>query len=253
MRPSETRFAKSGDAHIAYQVVGAGPDLVYVPGWVSNVELNWGEPSYSRFLTRLSAFSRLILFDKRGTGLSDRVPDERLPTLEQRMDDVRAVLDAVGSERSSLLGVSEGGSMAALFAATYPSRTVSLIMYGSYARRQRTQDYPWGQSEEDFDTSLREIEEGWGGPVGRAARAPSAAHDEGFMRFWSSYLVQSASPHAAMALTRMNAEIDVRPILSADPGSNAHPSPRRRPHREDRRSEVPRGAHPHREARRAPG
>jgi class 3 adenylate cyclase len=105
--------------------------------------------------------------------------------------------------------------MAALFAATYPSRTVSLIMYGSYARRQRTQDYPWGQSEEDFDNSLREIEEGWGGPVGRAARAPSAAHDEGFMRFWSSYLVQSASPHAAMALTRMNAEIDVRPILSA--------------------------------------
>jgi len=216
VRTPETRFAKSGEAHIAYQVVGAGPpDLVYVPGWVSNVELNWGEPSYSRFLTRLSTFSRLILFDKRGTGLSDRVPDERLPTLEQRMDDVRAVLDAVGSERSALLGVSEGGSMAALFAATYPSRTLSLIMYGSYARRGRTPDYPWGQSQEDIDASLREIEEGWGGPVGRAARAPSAAHDEGFMRFWSSYLVQSASPHAAMALTRMNAEIDVRPILSA--------------------------------------
>src|ERR1044072_6679685 len=104
VQPPETRFAKSGDAHIADQVVGAGPDLVYVPGWVSNVELNWGEPSYSRFLTRLSAFSRLILSDKRGTGLSDRVPDERLPTLEQRMDDVRAVLDAVGSERSTLLG-----------------------------------------------------------------------------------------------------------------------------------------------------
>src|SRR5262249_316482 len=111
----ETRFAKSGDAHIAYQVVGSGPrDLGYVPGWVSNVGLNWDDPAYARFLTRLSTFARLILFDKRGTGLSDRIPGEGLPTLEQRMDDVRAVLDAVGSERAALLGVSEGGSMCAL-------------------------------------------------------------------------------------------------------------------------------------------
>jgi pimeloyl-ACP methyl ester carboxylesterase len=212
----ETRYARSGHAHIAYQVVGTGPlDLVYVPGWVSNVELNWEEPSYSRFLTRLASFTRLILFDKRGTGLSDRVPDSELPTLEQRMDDVRAVLDAVDSERAALFGVSEGGAMCALFAATYPDRTVALVMYGSYARRQRTSDYPWGQSGEDLDASLEEIEHGWGGPVGRAARAPSAAHDEGFMRFWASYLVQSASPQAALALAHMNAEIDVRPILSA--------------------------------------
>jgi pimeloyl-ACP methyl ester carboxylesterase len=214
VRRPETRFAKSGDAHIAYQVVGAGPpDLVYVPGWVSNVELNWDEPSYARFLTRLATFARLILFDKRGTGLSDRASDGALPSLEQRMDDVRAVLDAVGSRRTALFGVSEGGAMCGLFAATYPDRTLALIMYGSYARRQRAPDYPWGQSHEDLEASLREIEEGWGGPVGRAARAPSAAHDERFMNFWSSYLVQSASPQAALTLARMNAEIDARPVL----------------------------------------
>ena len=216
MRRPETRYARSGDAHIAYQVVGTGPrDLVYVPGWLSNVELNWEEPAYARFLTRLASFARLILFDKRGTGLSDRVPEQELPTLEQRMDDVRAVLDAVDSERAALFGVSEGGAMSALFSATYPERTSALVMYGSYARRQRTSDYPWGQSAEDLAASLREIEEGWGGPVGRAIRAPSAAHDERFMRFWASYLVQSASPQAALTLARMNAEIDVRPILSA--------------------------------------
>ncbi len=216
MASAETRFAKSGDAHIAYQVVGTGPlDLVYVPGWVSNVALNWDEPSYARFLTRLSTFARLILFDKRGTGLSDRIPGQSLPTLEQRMDDVRAVLDAVGSERAALLGVSEGGSMCALFAATYPSRTDALVMYGSYARRHEAPDYPWGQSDAEVASSLREIENGWGGPVGRAARAPSAAHDERFMRFWASYLVQSASPEAAATLTRMNAEIDIRQILPA--------------------------------------
>jgi pimeloyl-ACP methyl ester carboxylesterase len=216
VRRTETRFARSGDAHIAYQVVGSGPlDLVYVPGWVSNVELNWGEPAYARFLTRLASFARLILFDKRGTGLSDRVHSAEPPTLEQRMDDVRAVLDAVGSERAALFGVSEGGSMCALFAATYPDRTVALIMYGSYARRRRAPDYPWGLPEEDLTAALKEIEEGWGGPVGRAARAPSAAHDQRFMQFWASYLVQSASPQAATALARMNFEIDVRPILSA--------------------------------------
>jgi len=197
-------------------VVGTGSvDLVYVPGWVSNVELAWEEPSYARFLSRLSTFARVILFDKRGTGLSDRVPEQGLPTLEQRMDDVRAVLDAVGSERAALLGVSEGGAMCALFAATYPSRTVALVMYGSYARRRRAPDYPWGLSDEDLASTLAEIEDGWGGPVGGAARAPSAADDERFMRSWASYLVQSASPQAALTLARMNSRIDVRPILPA--------------------------------------
>lgn len=215
MQPPPTKFAKSGDAHIAYQVVGSGPlDLLYVAGWVSNVELAWQDASYARFLGRLTSFSRLIFFDKRGTGLSDRVPERELPTLEQRMDDVRAVLDAVDSTRASLLGVSEGGPLCAVFAATYPERTSALVMYGSYARRLRTADYLGGySSEEGLAGFLREIEENWGGPVGVAARAPSLVRDEPFLKWWSSFLMQSASPRAAMALTRMNAEIDIRAVL----------------------------------------
>src|SRR5450759_1398903 len=129
--PLEPRYAKCGDVNLAYQVIGDGPiDLVYVPGWVSHLEYAWEEPGLARFLKRLASFSRLILFDKRGTGLSDRVAE--LPTLEQRMDDVRAVMDAVGSERAALLGISEGGPMCTLFAATYPERTSALVMIGSY-------------------------------------------------------------------------------------------------------------------------
>src|SRR5215204_5103200 len=129
----ETRYAKSGDINIAYQVVGDGPlDLVFVMGWVSHLDYFWEEPGFARFLRRLASFSRLILFDKRGTGLSDRAVG--LPTLEQRMDDVRAVMDAVGSERAALLGISEGGPMCALFAATYPERTAALIILGGHAR-----------------------------------------------------------------------------------------------------------------------
>ena len=138
----ETRYARSGDVNIAYQVVGDAPrDLVLVPGWVSNVEVFWDDPRVARFLERLASFTRLILFDKRGTGLSDRVAD--LPTLETRMDDVRAVMDAVGSERAALYGYSEGGVMCALFAATYPLRTTALVMHGSYARLRQGPDYPW--------------------------------------------------------------------------------------------------------------
>ena len=125
-RPPETMYARSGDVNIAYQVVGDAPlDLVFVMGWVSHMEYFWREPSFARFLQRLASFSRLILFDKRGTGLSDRVPNDQLPTLEQRMDDVRAVMDAVGSERAALCGVSEGGPMCSLFAATYPEKTLA--------------------------------------------------------------------------------------------------------------------------------
>ena len=214
MNPPETRYAKSGDVSIAYQVVGQGPpDLVYVPGWVSNVEGNWDEPSYARFLERLASFSRLITFDKRGTGLSDRVPEADLPGLEERMDDVRAVMDAVGSERAAVLGVSEGGPMCALFAATYPERTSALVMYGSYARRSPSNDYPWGRSRADQEAHLREIEVGWGGPVALAARAPSMMTDDRFVMWWSSYLRQSASPRAVSTLTRMNYEVDVRHVL----------------------------------------
>ena len=144
MERSETRYARSGDVSIAYQVVGDGPfDLVYVPGFVSNIELMWEEPGLARFLERLASFSRLILFDKRGTGLSDPVPNDGLPTLEERMDDVRAVMDAVGSKRAALLGHSEGGNMCVLFSATHPERTIALVTFGVFAKRVYSEDYPW--------------------------------------------------------------------------------------------------------------
>ncbi len=213
--PSEAlpvHYARSGEVNIAYQVLGSGPiDLLFVMGWVSHLEYSWNEPSFARFLRRLASFSRLILFDKRGTGLSDRVG--HLPTLEERMDDVRAVLNAVGSRRAVLLGVSEGGPMCALFAATYPEKTEALIMVGTYARRLRAPDYPWAPTQEEREAFCREILERWGGPVGIEARAPSMAGDRAFRDWWAAYLRMGASPAAAVALTRMNAEIDVRHVL----------------------------------------
>jgi pimeloyl-ACP methyl ester carboxylesterase len=155
-RPPETKYARSGDVNIAYQVIGDAPlDLVFVMGWVSHLDYFWREPSFARFLLRLSSFARLILFDKRGTGLSDRVPNNELPTLEQRMDDVRAVMDAAGSERAALCGVSEGGPMCSLFAATYPERTVALVMIGTYAKRIRDADYPGDRPPNSASTFFR--------------------------------------------------------------------------------------------------
>jgi len=210
--PGPVQYARSGDVNIAYQVCGSGPiDLVFVMGWVSHLEYFWKEPSFARFLSRLASFSRLILFDKRGTGLSD--PVTRLPTLEQRMDDVRAVLDAVGSRHAVLLGISEGGPMCSLFAATHPAQTDALIMIGTYARRLRAPDYPWAPTRTQRDAFFKEIVDNWGGPVGLADRAPSVAHDPAFRDWWASFLRMGASPAAAIALTRMNAEIDVRHIL----------------------------------------
>ncbi len=215
MQP-ETRYAKSGNVNIAYQVVGGGAlDLVFVMGWVSNLDYFWEEPSYSRFLNRLASFSRLILFDKRGTGLSDRVPDSELPTLEQRMDDVRAVMDAAGSERAALFGVSEGGPMSALFAATYPERTPALVMYGTYAKRIWAPDYPWAPTPQERQKFFDAIQQGWGGVVDLAIMAPSMVNDERFKQWWVAYLRRSASPGAALALARMNTEIDIQHILSA--------------------------------------
>jgi len=210
----QTRYTKSGAVNIAYQVLGKGPpDLVLVPGWVSNMDVFWEEPSFSRFLTRLASFSRLILFDKRGTGLSDRVAD--MPSLEVRMDDVRAVMDAVGSERAALFGYSEGGPMCALFAATYPERTSALVMAGAYARRLSAPDYPWGLSDEQFHTFLEQVERDWGEAVGVEARAPSMAHDEHFRQWWARFQRMSASPAAGATLARMNAQIDIRDVLPA--------------------------------------
>jgi pimeloyl-ACP methyl ester carboxylesterase/DNA-binding winged helix-turn-helix (wHTH) protein len=213
-RPPETMYARSGDVNIAYQIIGDGPlDLVFVMGWVSHLEYFWREPSFARFLLRLASFSRLILFDKRGTGLSDRVPINELPTLEQRMDDVRAVMDAVGSERAALCGVSEGGPMCSLFAATYPAKTLALVMIGTYAKRIRDADYPWAPTPEHRQQFFEEMREQWGGPVGLEERAPSVADDPAFRQWWATYLRMGASPGAALALTQMNAEIDVRQVL----------------------------------------
>jgi pimeloyl-ACP methyl ester carboxylesterase/class 3 adenylate cyclase len=213
-RTPETQYAVSGDVNIAYQVVGDAPlDLVFVMGWVSHMEYFWQEPSFARFLNRLASFSRLILFDKRGTGLSDRVPIHELPTLEQRMDDVRAVMEAVGSERAALVGVSEGGPMCSLFAATYPEKTLALVMIGTYAKRIRDVDYPWAPTTEQRQHFFAEMREGWGGPVGLEERAPSVANDPKFREWWATYLRMGASPGAAVALTQMNAEIDVRRVL----------------------------------------
>ncbi len=211
-----TRYAKSGEYSIAYQIVGDAPlDLVYVPGFVSHVEAVWEDPDYARFLDRLASFSRLIIFDKRGTGLSDRVPVKLLPTLEERMDDVRAVMDAAGSERAALFGVSEGGPMSMLFATTYPERVAALALYGTYAKRVRAADYPWAPTLEEHQDRLDVVERDWGGPVDLEAWAPSNVNDERFKRWWAQYLRLGASPAAARAVLEMTLEIDVRDILPA--------------------------------------
>ncbi len=209
-----THYVQNGDVNIAYQVVGSGDlEIVFVMGWVSHLEYFWKHHLFASFLNRLASFSRLILFDKRGTGLSDRVPLSELPTLEQRMKDVQAVMDAVGSEKAVLIGVSEGGPMCSLFAATYPERTTALIMIGTYAKRIKDEDYPWGVSAEDREAFFEMMRRDWGKAVGIEERAPSLAHDEAFRSWWAEYLRMGASPGAAVALTQMNSEIDVRDVL----------------------------------------
>jgi pimeloyl-ACP methyl ester carboxylesterase len=210
----ETQYAKSGDVNVAYQVVGDGPfDLVLVPGWVSNVDLMWQEPTHERFLRRLASFARLILFDKRGTGLSDRVPNDRLPTLEERMDDVRAVMDAAGSDEAALFGYSEGGNLSTLFAATYPERTRALATFGIFAKRIWSPDYPWAPRLEQREQEYELLEREWGRDMDLDSLAPSAAEDEAFKRWLLAYLRRSASPGAAVTLLRMNTEIDIRAVL----------------------------------------
>lgn len=210
----ETRYVSSGDVNIAYQVIGDGPvDLVFVMGWVSHLEYFWMEPRFASFLREISSFSRLILFDKRGTGLSDRVPINELPTLEQRMEDVHVVMDVVGSDKAVLIGVSEGGPMCSLFAATYPERTKGLVMIGTYAKRIRDDDYPWAPTTQQRSAFFEYLQREWGTAVGIEERAPSLANDAVFRDWWATYLRMGASPGAAVALTKMNAEIDVRNVL----------------------------------------
>lgn len=210
----ETKYAHNGDVNIAYQVIGSGDiDIVFVMGWISHIEYFWKHPSFASFLNRLASFSRLIVFDKRGTGLSDRVPNNQLPTLEQRMEDVHTVMDAVGSEKAVLIGVSEGGPMCSLFAATYPEKTSALVMFGTYAKRIWDEEYPWAPTLPQLEKFLNVIKQDWGKAVGIETRAPSMVDDEVFRNWWATYLRMGASPAAAVALTKMNAEIDVRNVL----------------------------------------
>jgi class 3 adenylate cyclase len=210
-----TRYVRSGDANIAYQVVGDGPfDLIWVPGWISNVEVSWEVPEYERFLTRLASFSRLILFDKRGTGLSDGVSVEHLPGLEQRMDDVRAVLEAAGSTNAAVFGASEGGNLSMLFAATYPERVRALVLAAVYAKRLWSPDYPWAPTPEERARHGVEVEQNWSGDMDLAQIAPGALGDPALLRRITTFFRRSASPGAAAALLRMNTAIDTRSVLS---------------------------------------
>jgi pimeloyl-ACP methyl ester carboxylesterase len=211
-----TRYARSGEVSIAYQTIGDGAvDVVLAPGFPSHLEHGWRQPRLAHFYRRLASFCRLILFDKRGMGLSDRVADSDLPGIEQRMDDIRAVLDAVGSERATVVGFSDGGPIATVFAATYPERVGGLIVINSYARRLRGDDYPWGPTLEEWRTFQNSIQHDWGEPLFLDFLVPSRAGDMAFAEWWAGYLRQSSSPGAAIAYLRMNEQIDVRAVLPA--------------------------------------
>jgi len=211
MRP-ETRYARTDGVSIAYQVIGDGAlDLVLVPGFVSHVEVGWEEPNLAHFLTRLASFSRLILFDKRGTGLSD--PTAGVPTMGERMADIRAVMDAAGSPRAALLGVSEGGTLGMSFARTHPERVQSLILYGSWARRMSGPEYPWGPDEAELETLLARMDEGWATGAWWDGERPSRFDTPAHRAWWARYLRMAASPAMAQNLIRMNARLDIRDLL----------------------------------------
>jgi class 3 adenylate cyclase/alpha-beta hydrolase superfamily lysophospholipase len=211
--PPTTRYARSGEISVAYQVVGNGPrDLVLAPGFVSHLEWAWEEPTLARFLERLASFSRLILFDKRGTGLSD--PTDTAPTYEERMDDLRAVMDDVGSERAAILGVSEGGAMAALFAAAYPKRANALILYGAYARLPAAPDYPEGFPRDRLEAYLLGLIDGWGKPEQLRLWAPSRADDARLAKWFAALQRLGASPGMARKLVLSYPDIDVRSVLN---------------------------------------
>jgi pimeloyl-ACP methyl ester carboxylesterase/DNA-binding CsgD family transcriptional regulator len=208
-----TRYARSGVVHVAWQSVGEGPlDLIFVPGWVSHVEASWRFPEIARFLQTLARSCRLLVFDKRGTGLSDPLP--RASTMDERMDDIRAVLDAAAVRRAAIFGASEGVPLSVLFAATYPERTLGLIAYGGFARRRRAPDYPWAPSDQSTARLLAEIERSWGGPMELSTLTPSRVNDRRFAVRLATYLRQSASPGGALALLRYNTDVDVTGALA---------------------------------------
>jgi len=205
---AQIKYAKSGDVHIAYRVFGDGPrDIVLIPGTLSHVELLWEVPSNEHLLKRLTAFARVIVFDKRGQGLSDRVAEF---TLEERIDDVRAVMDAAGSARATIYGWSEGGPMCLMFAATYPHRTSALILFGSFASMR---EEPWGVTPERFDRFLGALDTHWGEGVLLSLNAPSRSKDPAFVQWFSRIERAAASPGSVLTLMRANYELDVRPLL----------------------------------------
>lgn len=212
MEKPQTHYTSIGDISIAYQVIGDGPiDLLYAQGWLTNIEYAWECPEYAEFLTKLGRFSRLIFFDKRGTGLSER--DVGTPTLEQRTEDLTAVLDAVGSERAALFGVSEGGNMAALFAAIHPDRTQALVLSGCLAKGSWALDYPWRNTLEQIEDFIGYMQENWGKPFDLKEAAPGRANDAAAKAWWGAYIRSAASPKTAARITRLNAKIDIRGIL----------------------------------------
>jgi pimeloyl-ACP methyl ester carboxylesterase len=215
----ETRYAKTEDGvHIAYQVLGDGPvDVVYVPGFASHLEYAWGLPALARYYRRLSTFSRLILIDRAGTGLSDRLPEREVPTLESRMDDVRAVLDGVDSARAAFIGEFGTGAMCTLFAATYPDRSVALVLLSTFVRGAQAPDYPWAWDRDEWRDAHRWVERAWGTEEfvrQHAVRwAPSLAEDAAFARWYAGLLRIAASPATALAIERVEEETDVRDVL----------------------------------------
>jgi pimeloyl-ACP methyl ester carboxylesterase len=208
MAAPETRYARSGDLYIAYQVVGDGPDLVWIPGWISNIDWYWEEPTVARYFERLASFSRLILFDRRGTGVSDSLP--RAPTLEEQMDDVVAVMQAAGSEQAALMAQLEGGAMAMLFAATHPEMTRALVIYEGMARMSWAPDYDWALKDEQRAAWLGS---GWGDGSRILSLSPSAASNPRMRRWFAKLERLAASPSTAARLVMMNAQVDVRAVL----------------------------------------
>jgi class 3 adenylate cyclase len=212
METPRTRYASSGDAHIAFQTFGDGDlDLVVVPGFVSNIEFYWQLPPVRSILERLASYARVAVFDKRGTGLSDPVAE--VPPLEQRLDDMTAVMDAAGIDRAALYGISEGGPASLLFAATYPERVSALVIYGSTPRFGAAEDFPWGASDEQLEAMIAEADRDWGAGALLEYFAPSAADDPGLREVWGQYLRTGASPGMGVRVLRSWHEFDIRDIL----------------------------------------
>jgi len=210
----ETKYVTSGGDHIAYQVLGDGPpDIVLVSGWFSHVDGRWEEPSYAAFLHRVASFGRLIHFDKRGTGASDPLPTETSPTWEEWADDVRVVMDAVGSERAAMLGISDGGPMATLFAALYPDRCSALVLLNTWAKMPRSKNYPIGMEPDVVDEFLRDISDSWGRGGSLDWSAPSKRGDAAFQYWFSKYQRLSSAPGPAAAGAKQMVELDVRSVL----------------------------------------